>query len=77
MNKKFKDYLAELPTFLFSNGSGEQTKLVAGTSVLAGDLAEFVKYYVDLLNLNDNISPKSMFQVLLLFIKNFISEFYE
>jgi len=43
MNPIFKDHLGELPTFLFPNGKVEQSKLVAGTSVLADDVSDFVE----------------------------------
>ena len=63
MNANFKDHLGELPAFLFPNGVVEQPKLVAGTPVLAGNVAGYVEYYVDLLNSDDKLSPQSMFQV--------------
>lgn len=63
MNQKFKEHLGELPTFLFPNRKVEQPKLVAGTPVLAGDVAGHVEYYVNLLNSDDKLSPESMFQV--------------
>jgi len=63
MNPNFKDYLGKLPTFLFPDGGVEQPKLVAGTPVLAGDVAGYVEYYVNLLNSDDKLSPHSMFQV--------------
>lgn len=63
MNPKFKDYLGGLPTFLFPNGTVEQPKLIAGTPVLAGDIAGYVESYVNLLNSDHKLSPHSMFQV--------------
>ena len=63
MNPNFKDHLGELPAFFFLNGTVEQPKLVAGTPVLAGDVAGYVEYYVNLLNSDDKLSPQSMFQV--------------
>lgn len=66
MNQSFKDHLGELPTFLFPNGAVEQPKLVAGTPVLAGDLASYVEYYVNLLNSADELSPQDLFKVSLI-----------
>jgi len=64
MEEIFQDHLKELPNFLFHYGAVEP-KTVAGTPILAGDVSGHVELYVDLLNSNENLSPQSMFQVLI------------
>ncbi len=65
MDQIFKDHLAKLPLFLFPDGE-VQPKLIAGNPILAGDLANHVEIYVDLLNSDETLSAQSIFQVLLL-----------
>lgn len=63
MKENFKDHLGKLPAFLFPNGAVGQAKLVAGKPILASELANFVEYYVNLLNSDDKLSAQSMSQV--------------
>ena len=63
MDQIFKEHLAKLPFFLFPDGE-VQPKLLAGKKVLAGNLADFVEIYVNLLNSDKTLSAQSMFQVL-------------
>jgi len=64
MVDKFKDHLEKLVPFLiFSNDGNIQQKTVAGSQVLAGDVANYVESYVDLLNLDKGLSPESIFEV--------------
>jgi len=63
MNSNFKDHLGELPTFLFPNGAVEEPKLVFETPLLAGDVADYMENYVNLLNSDGQLSPQSLFTV--------------
>lgn len=65
MEDVFKDHLEKLLCFLFPNGAVEP-KIVAGTRILASDLAGYIESYVNLLNSDEGLSPLSIFQVLLL-----------
>ena len=65
MNTDFKDHLKDLPFFLFRDAI-QETKKVAGTPILAGELADHMEFYVNLLNSDDSLSPQSMSQVITL-----------
>ena len=74
MDDKFKDYLEKLPLFLIPDGL-VQSKTVAGTRILGGDLAGYIEICVNLLNSEENLSPQSMFQVFFLICVYLIVDF--
>ena len=64
MSKEFKENLQLLAPFLLPT-SGLQPKIVAGTNIMAKNVADYLGCYVKLLNTTPTLSAQSILQVLI------------